>query len=176
MTTTRRTIMSALLGLGAGTALYTSPLNHGAWRAYEAVEEAWIRDRHALLLEQYPECAEAAAIDLELKLAELQRRGLQFDYLARTNPQQLRGGMWQLSWLPLADSEKSEAAAQSAAYRKQEARIRLLTSELRKHPSYESFHRSQTRLWKTPEYRSLHRRYSGRLQELNRIYAGQLAE
>ena len=32
--------------------------------------------------------------------------------------------------------------------------------------------RGVVRLWKTPEYRSVHRRYSGRMQELNRAYGG----
>ena len=60
MSTTRRTAITTLLGLGSGTAVYGSSLNRNAWRAYEAVEEAWIRERHALLIEQCPECAEAA--------------------------------------------------------------------------------------------------------------------
>ena len=33
-----------------------------------------------------------------MKLAELQRRAMQFQYLAKNNPHALRGGMWQLSW------------------------------------------------------------------------------
>jgi hypothetical protein len=164
--------MSALLGLGAGTAICSSELDQSAWRSYEAVEEAWIRDRHALLIEQCPECCDAAGIDLELKLAELQRRGLQFQYLAKHNPQQLRGGMWQLSWLPLSASDTSKMLLSSPAYRQQEEKIRRLGEELRESPDYEEFRRAQMRLWKTPEYRSVHRRYSGRLQELNRAYSG----
>jgi hypothetical protein len=92
--TTRRTVMGLLLALGGGPALYGSALDQVAWRAYEAVEESWIRDRHALLVEQCPECAEAADIDLELKLAELQRRALQFQYVSKHNPRLLQGGMW----------------------------------------------------------------------------------
>lgn len=172
MTTTRRTAMSAILGLGAGTAICSSALDQTAWRSYEAVEEAWIRDRHALLIEQCPECCDAAAIDLELKLAELHRRGLQFQYLARYSPQQLRGGMWQLSWLTLSTNDISRMLSKSPSYRLLEETIRRLGEELRKAPDYDVFRRAQMRLWKTPEYRSVHRRYSGRLQELNRAYSG----
>jgi hypothetical protein len=164
--------MSALLGLGSGTAICSSALDQSAWRSFEAVEEAWIRDRHALLLDQCPECTEAAAIDLDLKLAELQRRGLQFQYLARHSPRELRGGMWQLSWLPMSANEISKMMASTPAYRQQEEKIRRLADELRKSPDYVEFRRAQMRLWKTPEYRSVHRRYSGRLQELNRAYGG----
>jgi hypothetical protein len=167
--------MGALLGMGAGTALYCSALDQGAWRAYEAVEEAWIRDRHALLVEQCPDCSDAAALDLELKLAELQRRALQFAYLSKHNPRQLRGGMWQLSWIPLTDAELTRMAAADPAYRRQDEKVRKLTEALRQHEQYNDFHRAQTRLWKTPEYHSVHRRYSGRLQELNRIYGGTAA-
>jgi hypothetical protein len=176
MTTTRRKAMGALLGLGAGTALYSSTLDPAAWRAYEAVEEAWIRDRHALLLAQCPDCADAADLDLELKLAELQRRALQFEYLSKHNPRQLRGGMWQLAWIPLKDAELARLATTMPAYRKQDEKVRRLTETLRHHEQYDEFHRAQTRLWKTPEYRSVHRRYSGRLQELNRIYGETAAE
>jgi hypothetical protein len=170
--TTRRTLMSALLGLGAGSALCGTALDIGAWRAYEAVEEAWIRDRHALIVEQCPECAGPAAIDLELKLTELQRRGVQFQYLSKHHPEQLRGGMWQLSWIPLSARDTVRMLATSAPYREYEDKIRRLSATLRSTPHYEHFRSSQTRVWKTPEYRSVHRRYSGRLYELNRIYSG----
>ena len=174
-TTTRRMAMGALLGLGAGTALLCSALDQDAWRAYEAVEEAWIRDRHALVVEQCPDCADVAALDLDLKLAELQRRALQFQYLSKHNPRALRGGMWQLAWIPLTDAELARIAASSSAYRKQDEKVRKLTETLREHERFEDFHRAQTRLWKTPEYHAVHRRYSGRLQELNRIYGGSTA-
>jgi hypothetical protein len=172
MTTTRRTAMSVLLGLGCGAAVCGSALGEAAWRAYEAVEEAWIRDRHSLIVDQCPDCAEAAGIDLELKLAELHRRGMQFLYLSKLHPQQLRGGMWQLTWIPLSDADLAKLAATNPAYRRQDEKVRKLTEDLRRHPEHDDFQRAQTRLWKTPEYRSVHRRYSGRLQELNRVYTG----
>jgi hypothetical protein len=175
MTTTRRSAMGALLAMGAGTVLYPAALDQAAWRAFEAVEEGWIRDRYALLLEQCPDCADAASLDMELKLAELQRRALQFQYLSKHNPRQLRGGMWQLAWIPLSDAELARMAATIPAYRKQDETVRRLTEALRQHEQYEDFHRAQTRLWKTPEYHSVHRRYSGRLQELNRVYGGTAA-
>jgi hypothetical protein len=171
---TRRTLMSALLGLGAGTNLYGTALDSGAWRAYEAVEEAWIRDRHALILEQCPDCAGPAAIDLELKLTELQRRSIQFQYLSKHNPYELRGGMWQLSWIPISARDTLKMLAASPQYREFEEKIQRLAAMLRKDPHYDHFRSSQIRLWKTPEYRSVHRRYSGRLNELNRIYSGSL--
>jgi hypothetical protein len=166
--------MSALLGLGAGTVLCGNALGSGAWRAYEAVEEAWIRDRHALVLELCPGCSGAAVIDLEVKLLELQRRGLQFEYLSKHRPEQLRGGMWQLSWLPMTAPDRVKMLA-NPQYRKCEERIQRLTEDLRKEAHYEQFRTAQTRLWKTPEYRSVHRRYSGRLQELNRVYSGSVS-
>jgi hypothetical protein len=172
---TRRTVMSTLLGLGAGTAVCGLALDETAWRAYEAVEEAWIRDRHALLLSQCPECGEAAGLDLELKLAELQRRALQFQYLSRHNPVQLRVGMWQLAWLELSTEDIGRLAASNPQFRRLDDKIRRLTEELRKHSESEPFRRAQIRLWKTPEYRSVHRRYSGRLHELNQIYNGSAA-
>jgi hypothetical protein len=171
MTTTRRTAITTLLGLGSGTTVYGSALDRNAWRAYEAVEEAWIRDRHALLLEQCPECSDAACIDLELKLAELHRRPMQFQYLSKHHPDQLRGGMWQLSWLPMSDADVLDLLAANPAYRHNEEIIRKLTGDLRNHPSYDPFRKAQTRLWKTPDYRFVHRRYSGRLQELNKVYS-----
>src|SRR4051794_27837726 len=105
MPTIHRTAITALLGLGSGTALYSPELDQAAWRAYSAVEETWIRDRHALLVRQCAVCSEAAALDLELKLRELQRRSLQFSYLTRHRPEQLRGGIWQLCWLSLSPAD-----------------------------------------------------------------------
>lgn len=149
-------------------------LDISAWRAYEAVEEAWIRDRHALVLEQCPECAAPAAIDLELKLVELQRRAFQFLYVSKNSPRQLRGGMWQLSWIPLSGRDTGRMVTESPQYRECEEKIRRLAAALRSEARYELFRSAQTRLWKTPEYRAIHRRYSGRLYELNRIYGGTL--
>src|SRR5688572_18870770 len=104
--TTRRDMIETLLGLGAASALHAA-LDTPTWRSYESVEEAWIRDRHALLIMQSPAAEAPAQIDLELKLAELQRRKIQFRHLMKRNPQQLRGGVWQLSWLPFTDSDKA---------------------------------------------------------------------
>ena len=70
----------------------------------------------------------------------------------------------------MSANEISKMMASTPAYRQQEEKIRRLADELRKSPEYVEFRRAQMRLWKTPEYRSVHRRYSGRLQELNRAY------
>ena len=80
--------------------------------------------------------------------------------------------MWQLSWIPLTDADLARIAASMPAYRKQDEKVRRLNEELRQHERFDDLHRAQTRLWKTPEYHSVHRRYSGRLRELNRIYGG----
>ncbi len=80
--------------------------------------------------------------------------------------------MWQLSWLSMSANETSKMLASTPGYRQQDEKIRRLADELRKSPDYEEFRRAQMRLWKTPEYRSVHRRYSGRLQDINRAYGG----
>ena len=116
-----------------------------------------------------PSVRNQPSIDLELKLAELRRRAMQFRYLSKHHPDQLRGGMWQLSWLPLS-GDLTDLLATNAAYRQNEETIRNLTEGLRKHATYEGFRKAQMRLWKTPDYRFVHRRYSGRLQELNQAY------
>jgi hypothetical protein len=168
--TTRRTAITALLGLGSGTAVGGTTLNWDAWRAFESIEEAWIRDRHALLTEQCPSCSAAAHIDLELKLAELRRRAMQFQHLRRHHPYFLRGGMWQLAALPMTNSDLTELLDENQEYRDNEELIRKRTEQLRKRSDYEEFLAAQTRLWKTPDYRSVHRRYSSRLNELNKAY------
>jgi hypothetical protein len=167
--TTRRGMIETLLGLGVASVAYAA-LDSTAWRAYESVEEAWIRDRHDLLVKHSPAAIDAAEIDLNLKLAELQRRAMQFRYLLKRNPQQLRGGVWQLSWLPLSEREKAELESSDAAYRRQERKIRQLSHALREHGDYNAFRQAQTRLWKTPEYKEIHRRYSGRMQDLQKMY------
>ena len=168
---TRRTMIETLLGLGAAGVLYGA-VDSNAWRAYEAVEEEWIRDRHLLVVSQAPDAAAAAQVDLDLKLAELHRRALEFKYLLRHNPRQLRGGVWQLSWLPLSDLDREALQMNEAAYRRQDEQIRRLAASLRKHPEYERLRQAQMRLWKTPEYKEIHRKYSGRVQELHRQYGG----
>lgn len=164
----RRVVLEALLGLGAGSSLY-GYLDSTAWRAYEAVEEAWIRDRHAVLLQQAPAASSAAHVDLELRLADLARRGMQFRHLLKRDPNALRGGVWQLTSLPISERENAEMIS-IPEYRKKDERVRQLNGALRRHPQYENLRRAQTRLWKTPEYREIHRRYTGRMQELQRLY------
>lgn len=170
-TTSRRVILEAMLGLGAAGSLHAA-LDTAAWQAYEAVEEAWIRDRFELLVQHTPAALGAARVDLELKLADLQRRGMQFRHLAANNPALLRGGIWQLTALPVADVEDAALTKGNADYRKQTERIRRLSDDLRAHPRYDILHRAQIRLWKTPQYREIHRKYMGRMQELQRIYGG----
>jgi hypothetical protein len=162
-------MIESLLGLGAAGILHAA-LDSTAWRAYESVEEAWIRDRHELLVKYSPAAAGAAEIDLDLKLAELHRRSMEFMYLLKRNPKQLRGGVWQLSWLPMTETEKSNLENADQAYRRHERKIRRLSQALRDHADYDAFRQAQTRLWKTPEYREIHRKYSGRMQELQKTY------
>jgi hypothetical protein len=167
-------MIESLLGLGAAGILHAA-LDSTAWRAYESVEEAWIRDRHELLVKYTPAAAGAAEIDLDLKLAERHRRSIQFNYMLRHNPKQLRGGVWQLSWLPMTEAEKTGLESADASYRRHERKIRQLSQALREHPCYDTFRQAQTRLWKTPEYREIHRRYSGRMQELQKMHGRPLS-
>ena len=169
-TTSRRVVLEAILGLGAAGSLYGS-LDGTAWRAYEAVEEAWIRDRFELLIQHAPAALNAARVDLELKLADLQRRGTQFRHLLANSPALLRGGVWQLTALPISETENA-ALNRVPEYRKQTDRIRQMTDALRSHPQYEMLRRAQIRLWKTPQYREIHRKYMGRMQDLQRMYGG----
>lgn len=168
--TTRRGMFEVLLGLGAAVSLQGA-LDGTAWRAYESIEEAWIRDRHLLLVKQTPAAAAIAKIDLELKLAELRRRGAQFKHLLRCNPRQLRGGIWQLSFLPFNQVEEGELQSDSNYHRLQE-RVRSLAHAVQEHPDNRLLRQAQTHLWKTPEYREIHQRYSGRMQELSALYGG----
>jgi hypothetical protein len=145
-------------------------LDYAAWRAFEAVEEAWIRDRYELLVQQAPAAINAAKLDLEIKLADLSRRAIQFRHLMSCDPSLLRGGIWQLTALPVSESEDVEIANTLPEYRKVSDRIRMLTEALRRHREYGVLQRAQVRLWKTPQYREVHRRYTGRMQELQRLY------
>lgn len=167
--TSRRVLLEAILGLGATAALYGT-LDASAWTAYEAVEEAWIRDRYELLIDQAPGAAAAARLDLDLKIADLQRRGVQFRHILTRDPNLLRGGVWQLTSLPLSEEDNAEILSASPEYRSRCERVRQLGEALRRHPEYEALRRAQVRLWKTPQYREVHRRYTGRMQELQLQY------
>lgn len=166
--TSRRVMLQTLFGLSASTVLYAN-LDDSAWQAYEAVEEAWVRDRHQLLLQQAPAAVSAARIDLELKLADLQRRSMQFRHLLQCNPASLRGGVWQMTAMSVTDTEQADLMT-SSEYRKACERVRQLTASLRHHKHYEILRRAQMRLWKTPQYHEIHRRYVGRMHELARAY------
>jgi hypothetical protein len=167
--TTRRGMIESLLGLGAASVVHAA-LDSTAWRAYESVEQTWIRDRHALLIRQSPQLEEVAQIDLDLKIAELQRRAIEFKHLMKRNPRQLRGGVWQLSWLPVSEQEKRQLESSHAGYKRQEGKVRELADSLRKHAEYQAFRNAQMQLWKTPEYKAIHRKFSESMLELHRTY------
>ncbi|HYO80081.1 MAG TPA: hypothetical protein VES20_01665 [Bryobacteraceae bacterium] len=156
--------------LGTASAAYGSP-DGDAWRAYEAVEEAWIRDRYELLISHAPAVLSAARLDLEIRLIDLQRRALQFRHVVVCEPALLRGGIWQLAALPLPEAENAELMRSTPEYRKVTERIRNLSDALRLNSQFDRFRREQVRLWKTPQYREIHRRYMGRMQELQRVYS-----
>jgi hypothetical protein len=164
-------LLEAMLGLGLANAAYGS-MDLTAWQAYETVEEAWIRDRHQLLVQHTPAAVSAARVDLELKLADLNRRAIQFRHLLSCNPGLLRGGVWQMTSLPVSEPENAEMASKMPDYRTETERIRQMMDSLRSHPQYETLRRAQIRLWKTPQYREIHRKYMGRMQELQQLYGG----
>ena len=168
--TSRRVVLETLLGLGATSALYGN-LDDSAWRAYEAVEEAWIRDRHQLLVQYAPDVIGLAHLDLNIKLADLRRRAMQFRHLMECDPSALRGGAWQLTALSASDAEHTDLAF-VPEYRKLVERMRQSTEKLRKSSQYDPLQRAQVRLWKTPQYREIHRRYMGRMHELAAAYGG----
>ena len=64
------------------TALAANAFDPSAWKAYEAVEEAWIRECHAFVIQQAPAAVGVAQMDLEIKLTELRLRALTVDHLA----------------------------------------------------------------------------------------------
>lgn len=169
--TTRRGMLGTLLGLGTATVL-NGALDSSAWRAYESIEESWIRGRHGLLLRQFPSISGAAQLDLELKLAELHRRAMRFQYLVKRQPQLLRGGIWQLSSLPWDEKNSTTLSVGDAGYRRHEHYMRSLNQALKQHPDYQLYRQAQMRLWKTPEYRDGHRQYSDRMQDLQNLYGG----
>jgi hypothetical protein len=165
--------MQAVAGLSGGSLVYAS-LDLSAWRAYEGVEEQWIRDRHELLVREAPAAAGAAALDLEVRLADLHKRALEFRHLLAHDQQSLRGGIWQMASLSLPPVTQKELLS-NQEYRKQSDRLRALTDALRKHSQYGLLQHAQMRLWKTPQYREIHRRYTGRMQELQLTWGGTVA-
>ncbi|MBC8166271.1 MAG: hypothetical protein H7Y20_10405 [Bryobacteraceae bacterium] len=164
----RLLVLEAMIGLSSTAALHAST-DLNAWNAYEAVEEGWIRDRHELMLIHAPQSADVALLDLEVKLADLKQRGIQFRHLLSHDPRVLRGGVWQLTSLPISQSEAALMIATNTEYRKQRDRVRHLTEGLRRHPGYAVLQKEQVRLWKTPQYQEIHRRYMGKMQELQRM-------
>ena len=159
----------AMLGLISGCNLFAS-MDLDAWRAYEGVEEGWIRDRYELVVQHAPAAVNAAKADLELKLADLSRRGMQFRHLLACSPAVLRGGVWQLTSLPVSESENAEMLSKLPEYRRQSEQLKQMTDALRSHPQYGILRKAQLRLWKTPHYREIHRKYMGRMQELQQVY------
>lgn len=147
-----------------------SGLDLSGWKAYEDVEAQWLRDKRDLLTEQFPGTCEAAELDLELKLAELRRRGHHFAYLLQRDPGRLRGGIWQLQWIQFSLEEGFALTAKSPAYRRNNELIRRLTKRLREHPEHAEFRRAQSHLFRTPEYKEIHRKYMGRMQDLHQVY------
>jgi hypothetical protein len=113
-----------------------------AWRARQAVEEAWIRDRHEILLQEAPAAMNAAQIYLSIQLEELKGRTLQAN----------ASEGWQ------RENERCRE------------RVRQLTHSLQRHPQYSQLQRALLRLWKTPQYREAYRRYNGRLQDIRCLY------
>lgn len=167
--TGRRVLFQALLGLGASQALFALDLS--AWRAYEAVEEAWIRDRYELLVQEAPGAPAAASLDLEVRLADLRKRAIEFRVLSARDQSLLHGGIWQLASLPVTPPVQRELMG-NPEYRKVCDSVRRLTDQLRRHPQFSILQKAQMRLWKTPQYRDIHRRYTGKMQDLQRMYGG----
>jgi hypothetical protein len=165
----RSVLFRALPGLVATSALYA--LDSSAWRAYEAVEESWIRDRHELLVQEAPGAPDAAALDLEVRLADLRKRAIEFRFLTSRDTALLHGGIWQMASLPVTPALQRELQS-NPEYRKAQETVRTLTEHLQKHPQFAVLQRAQMRLWKTPRYREIHRRYTGKMQDLQRLYGG----
>jgi hypothetical protein len=131
-----------LIGFSTGVCAINALADEAPWRAEEAVEEAWIRDQHSILLQEAPAAASAAEIDLALQLEELKRKNIQ---------------------LRAADGWQRENKAT-------EERIRQLSHSLKRHPQQSLLARAKARLWKTPQYKEAYRRYCGRLQEVRQMY------
>ena len=70
----------------------------------------------------------------------------------------------------MTDSDLTDLLADNPEYRQNEEPNPDPDRRLRKHPNLREFRAAQTQLWKTPDYRLIHRRYSGRLKELNKAY------
>ena len=164
--TRRNLLMQAVVALGSGRVLHAA-VDASTWRAYQAVEESWIRDRHELLIQEAPTVILAAEIDLEVRLADLRKRAIEFEHVASRDSSLLNGGVWQMTSLPLSAQCRKELN-RLPQYRRIIAQLTQLTDSLRRHPQYPYLQHAQMRLWKTPQYVEAHRRYTGRMQELQR--------
>lgn len=164
--TRRILLMQAVVALGSGRVLHAA-VDASTWRAYQAVEESWIRDRHELLIQEAPTVILAAQIDLEVRLADLRKRAMEFEHIASRDASLLSGGIWQMVSLPLTPQCRKELG-RAPQYRQILAEITQLADSLRRHPQYPYLQHAQMRLWKTPQYVEAHRRYTGRMQELQR--------
>jgi hypothetical protein len=164
----RRWILPALTSLTA-TGVAVAGLDSTAWKAYEAVEEAWLHERHGMLVQQAPAALNAARLDLEIRLAELHRKALQFRHIQKCDPTLVGGAVWRLITLSLSSDESSHLEI-TPEYKKLEEKIQRLDASLTRHAQYSILKRAQSRLWKTPQYRNAHRRYTGRLQDLQAQY------
>lgn len=169
--TSRRIVLETLLCLTGAPALQAS-IDTAVWQAFEAVEEGWIRERHRLLLQHAPGVADAAQLELDLRLADLARRRLQFFYLQQHRPVLLTGGVWQFTAFSLPEKDRDSLLASAPGYRAIEEKIRRLSFRLAQHPGHTEFRAAQTHLWKTPLYREAHRRYLLRMQQLQTQYSG----
>ena len=95
---------------------------------------------------------------------------MQFRFLLNRDSALLRGGVWELTSLSVSPEEQAEMLATIPEYRRQEEQVHQLAETLRRNPQYAILQRAQIRLWKTPQYRDMHRRYMGRMQDLQKSF------
>jgi len=102
-----------------------------------------------------------------VRLTDLRKRAMEFEHIVSRDASLLNGGVWQMISLPLSAQCRKELN-RVPHYRQIMAQIAQLTDSLRRHPQYAYLQHAQMRLWKTPQYVEAHRRYTGRMQELQR--------
>ncbi|MGH9630918.1 MAG: hypothetical protein ACRD7E_21615, partial [Bryobacteraceae bacterium] len=145
---------------------YSEAADH--WDIYQAVEEEWLRQRCKLVIRQAPAVAEAALLDLELAVGQLQLRAMEFRYALGMRRPRLRIGMWEMIGVQITDSERWRLRSVSGMFRQLERNVEDALAALVRSPDYVELRRRQAHTWKTPEGQSLYRSYWSSLERLRK--------
>jgi hypothetical protein len=144
-----------------------------AWAAYSQAQGQYQQEMADFLSSRHAELKEVIVLSLDMQLALIERRSLEFRYLLATHPERIvrNQGISQFANFAWTDKDAHALRNSNPAYSAAPKRVETLRQRSQEHPQWPALRAANQSLAKDPEYQAIYQRFDQRVKEAEKLLA-----